>query len=111
MRALMISFLALAAACSQQTNVPAEPATTAEPAAVEAPAAPTNQAEATAQDTCGAAAFASLVGTMASAIDQATLPAGTRVITPDMMVTQDFSAQRLNIMVGTDGKVGSLACY
>jgi len=110
MRALVISILALAAACSQQTNVPAEPATTAEPAAVE-PAAPTNQAEATAQDTCGAAAFASLVGTQASAIDQATLPAGTRVITPDMMVTQDFSAQRLNIMVGTDGKVGSLACY
>lgn len=108
MRALLIGLFALAA-CSQETNVPAEP--TAPPVAEAPVALPQTQAEATAQDTCGAAAFQSLVGTEASAIDQATLPAGTRVITPDMMVTQDFSPTRLNIMVGTDGKVGSLACY
>lgn len=108
MRALVIALFALAA-CAQETTVPAEPTT---PPAAEAPVAmPQNQAEATAQDTCGAAAFQNLVGTAASAIDHATLPPGTRVITPDMMVTQDFSPQRLNIMVGTDGKVGSLACY
>jgi len=72
---------------------------------------PENAGEANAADTCGAARFAGLVGTQADAIDRSTLPPGTRIITPDMMVTQDFSAERLNIMVGTDGRVGSLSCY
>jgi len=94
------------AACGQTTN----PATTETPVA-EAPAAPTNAEEATAQDTCGAAAHQALIGTPASAIDLATLPAGTRVLTPDMMVTQDFRADRLNIITGTDGNVASLSCY
>jgi hypothetical protein len=62
-------------------------------------------------DTCGMAQFAHLVGAPADQIDRATLPAGARVITPDTMVTQDFRAERLNIMVGVDGVVGSLACY
>lgn len=72
---------------------------------------PANAEEATAQDTCGMAAFQHLIGTPASAIDQSTLPPRTRIITPDMMVTQDFSPQRLNIMVGTDGIVGSMRCF
>ncbi len=72
---------------------------------------PQTAAEATRRDSCGASRFRALVGTPAAEIVRASLPAHTRVITPDMMVTQDFSAQRLNIMVGTDGKVGSLACY
>lgn len=72
---------------------------------------PQNAEEATRSDTCGAARFRNLIGTPASEIDQSTLPAQTRIITPDMMVTQDFSAQRLNIMVGTDGRVGSLRCF
>ncbi|MBC7768593.1 MAG: hypothetical protein H7124_07380, partial [Phycisphaerales bacterium] len=67
--------------------------------------------EAAARDTCGALRFASLVGMPAAEIDRTTLPARTRVITPDMMVTQDFSPERLNIFVGTDGKVGSLRCF
>lgn len=76
------------------------------------PASPPQTAEdATAQDTCGAARFASLVGSPAAQIDRATLPARTRIITPDMMVTQDFSPERLNIIVGTDGRVGSLRCF
>lgn len=76
------------------------------------PASPPQTAEdATAQDTCGAARFASLVGSPATQIDRATLPARTRIITPDMMVTQDFSPERLNIIVGTDGRVGSLRCF
>jgi hypothetical protein len=72
---------------------------------------PENAEQATRMDTCGAARFRALLGTQASEIDQSTLPAQTRIITPDMMVTQDFSAQRLNIMVGTDGRVGSLRCF
>ncbi len=72
---------------------------------------PRDADEATERDTCGARRFAQLVGTPAASIDRAALPASTRIITPDMMVTQDFSPQRLNIMVGTNGVVGSLRCF
>ena len=96
------------AACGQTTT----PATTETPVAeTTTPAAPTNAAEATAQHTCGAAAHAALVGTPASAIDLATLPAGTRIVTPETMVTQDFVPTRLNVTTGTDGNVASLNCY
>lgn len=109
MRVMLISAALLALAACGQTGGTTPPTET--PAA-EAPAAqPQTAAEATAADTCGASRFQNLVGTLASDIDHATLPAGTRVITPDMMVTQDFRADRLNIMVGTDGRVGSLSCY
>jgi hypothetical protein len=72
---------------------------------------PGNAEEATALDTCGVARFASLVGRQADQIDRSTLPARTRFITPDAMVTQDFSPERLNVFVGTDGRVGSLRCF
>ena len=73
--------------------------------------APQNAEQATAEDTCGMRRFQPLIGAPAAQIDRAALPPHTRVITPDMMVTMDFSASRLNIMVGTDGKVGSLRCF
>lgn len=91
MRVFLFSLVALAACAS------AEP--------------PQNPDEATAQDTCNMARYRSLVGQDAGTIDRSRLPARTRIITPDMMVTQDFSAERLNIMVGTDGRVGSLRCF
>ncbi|MBL8543179.1 MAG: hypothetical protein JNJ63_05175 [Hyphomonadaceae bacterium] len=74
-------------------------------------AAPQTPDEATAQDSCGAARFRHLMGAPADQIDRAALPPRTRIITPGMMVTQDFSPQRLNIFVGVDGKVGSLRCF
>lgn len=77
----------------------------------EASGAPQNAEEATSQDTCGMRRFEHLIGASAGQIDRAALPPQTRIITPDMMVTMDFSAQRLNIMVGADGKVGSLRCF
>lgn len=73
--------------------------------------APQNPEQATEADTCGMAAYQRFVGGPVSAIDRATLPPGTRVITPDMAVTMDFRAERLNIMVGADGRVGSLRCF
>jgi hypothetical protein len=113
MRSLLISLAAFGAlaACGQHTP----PATTETPA-VETPASPVvaspnNAAEATAQDTCGAAAFQHLVGTPASGVDQATLPAGARIITPTSMVTQDFNATRLNVITDSNGNVSSLSCY
>lgn len=72
---------------------------------------PDTAEEATAADTCGAAAFAHLIGTLASDIDQSTLPPRTRIITPDSMVTQDFAPGRLNIFTGTDGRVSSMRCF
>lgn len=108
MRKLLMTACVLAlAACGQTTT----PATTETPVAETPVAAPTNAAEATAQDTCGAAAHQALIGTPASAIDLTTFPAGTRIITPETMVTQDFVPTRLNITTGTDGNVASLNCY
>ena len=110
MRKLMITACLLALAACGQTTTP--PATTETPVA-ETPvvAAPTNAAEATAQDTCGASAHQALIGTPASAIDLAAYPTGTRIVTPETMVTQDFVPTRLNITTGTDRNVASLNCY
>lgn len=104
---LIAACAAALAACGQTTT----PATTETPVAETTVAAPTNAAEATAQDTCGAAAHQALIGTPASAVDIATLPAGTRIVTPETMVTQDFVPTRLNITTSTDGNVASLNCY
>ncbi|MBK8544211.1 MAG: hypothetical protein IPL62_12085 [Caulobacteraceae bacterium] len=67
--------LATLAACGQTTT----PATTTEtPAEVAATTTgPTNAADATAQDTCGAAAFQSLVGQPATTIRSRAAPSGT----------------------------------
>ncbi|MDX2273873.1 MAG: I78 family peptidase inhibitor [Hyphomonadaceae bacterium] len=106
MRAIIVSLALLGAACTS-------PETTSAPPTTEAPvaAAPDSPEAATAQDTCGASRFQHLIGTDASAIDQSTLPPRTRIITPDSMVTQDFSAERLNIFTSTDGKISSLRCF
>lgn len=107
MRSLLMSLAALGAlaACGPTTPVPETPT-------AEAPvAAPANAAEATAQDTCGAVAFRHLVGTPAAGIDEASLPAGTRIVTPTTMVTQDFNPARLNVVTDANGNVASLSCY
>ncbi len=79
--------------------------------ATPAPPAPQTPDEATAVDSCGAARFIALIGAPADRIDPATLPLRTRILAPDMMVTQDFAPGRLNIIVGSDGRVGSLRCF
>lgn len=106
MRALIIALAALAASACTQPAPPSD----GQP---ESPAAagPQTAEEATAQDTCGASRFTGLIGTPASDIDQSTLPAGARIITPETMVTQDFVPSRLNIITGTDGRVSSLQCF
>lgn len=103
---LFVSAVLFAAACSQSAPEPA-PETPAE--TVEA--IPQNQQEATEQDTCDASRFQHLIGTPLAEVDQSTLPAGARLLTPDSIVTQDFRPDRLNIMSGADGLVSSLACY
>ncbi|HRO04431.1 MAG TPA: I78 family peptidase inhibitor [Terricaulis sp.] len=98
MRALVVALALLAApACTH--------------AVADAPAAPQNAGQASDADTCGMAAYERYIGRPASEIDRASLPARTRIITPEMAVTMDYRAERLNIMVGTDGRVGSLRCF
>jgi len=74
-------------------------------------ATPQNAEQATAADTCHASQFRTLVGTPASSIDRSALPARTRIISPGMMITQDFSPERLNIRVAPDGKVAAVECF
>lgn len=93
---ILVSGLALLGACA--APVPAAPA-------------PQNADEATRLDVCGASRFIHLIGQPAADIDRSALPPRTRIITPEMMITQDFSPERLNIVVGTDGRVGSLRCF
>jgi hypothetical protein len=74
-------------------------------------ATPQNAREATAADVCGASRFHALLGTRADSIDRSLLPPHARIISPGMMVTQDFLPERLNIRVGPDGKVAALECF
>ncbi|MES1201451.1 MAG: I78 family peptidase inhibitor [Pseudomonadota bacterium] len=62
-------------------------------------------------DTCGKAAYAQYIGRPASEIDQTHMPPHARIIRPGMMITQDFSPQRLNIRVAPDGKVTEIGCF
>jgi hypothetical protein len=111
MTRIVLAGLALMAACAEAPQTYRDLDRLSAEYARDASNSPQNAEEATAQDTCGMRRFAHLIGAAADQIDRAALPAQTRIITPDMMVTMDFSAQRLNIMVGTDGKVGSLRCF
>jgi hypothetical protein len=110
MRALLTACAVFAlTACGQTTSE--TPATTEAPVTTETPAAaPATAAEATAQDTCGASQYRAMIGTNIAA---ATFPAdsGIRVIQPNTPVTQDFSAQRLNVIVDANGVITSLECY
>jgi hypothetical protein len=104
-RASMVAVALLAAACTPPAEEPESAPEPVEPAAV----APATREEATAQDACGAAQYASLVGSNIAAV---TLPTGShRVIAPDTMVTMDFSATRLNIITNAEGVITELACY
>jgi len=106
MRMMIISAVAmLALAACGQTAEPPPPAPEPETPVV---VAPTNAEEATAQDTCGASQYASMVGTQIAA---ATFPEGVRTIAPDTVVTQDFRADRLNVLVDANGVITGFQCY
>lgn len=107
-RASVIAIALMAAACSPPaTQEQPQTPTTETPAQVEQQM-PQTAAEATAQDTCGASAYAQLVGQNIAAV---TVPEGTRTIAPDTAVTQDFRPDRLNIIVDAQGVIQRLECY
>jgi hypothetical protein len=62
------------------------------------------------EDTCGMARYANLIGVHENDIDRASLPPGARVICATCLVTQDYSAERLNLHLSADGRVGSMRC-
>lgn len=102
MRSVFLALGLMALAACGQTTATTEPPTP--------PATPQTAAEATAQDTCGAARYSAMVGTNIAA---ATFPAdaGIRVIQPDSIVTEDFRPDRLNVIVDANGVITSLECY
>jgi len=102
-RASFFALALMAAACTPPAETPPE-----EPVA-ETPA-PTNAAEATAQDTCGAAAYRQTIGTNLAAVSFPA-EANIRIIQPNTPVTMDFSAERLNVIVDANGVITSLECY
>ena len=102
MRAVLMACAAFALVACGQTTTPVTteaPVTTAQ-----------TPAEAAAQDACGRSQYSALVGTNIAA---ATFPAGSniRIIRPDTPVTQDFSAERLNVLTDANGVITSLECY
>lgn len=64
-----------------------------------------------APDLCNATAMQGLVGQPASVLRDMMLRAGTRVINPGDAVTMDFRADRMNIEIGTGGRIEKVACY
>jgi hypothetical protein len=63
-----------------------------------------------APDTCQMAAHQSLIGRDGASIDSGALPSGARIICHGCSVTLDYRAERLNVLLGADGKVESLRC-
>ena len=64
---------------------------------------------------CNSTNLGSLIGKPQSAdiVEEAKRLSGAktvRFLTPDMMVTQEFRADRLNLHLGTDGNIGSARC-
>jgi hypothetical protein len=103
-RASVLALAMFAAACAPTSETPKQ-----EPPRAGSPM-PQTAEEATAQDTCGAAQYRALIGTNIAAV---TLPSGPhiRVIQPGAPITQDFSPDRLNIMVDANGVITELQCF
>jgi hypothetical protein len=108
--ALMISlaFAAMIGGCGQgdEASAPEPPLQTAVGEAPPADPAPTPPAD----DSCGAAQYAALVGQPFSG---ATLPpegSAVRYIHPDTQVTMDFRAERLNVDIDANGVITGFRC-
>ena len=92
-RLLLVSVFALSAC---QTGAGRAPASE--------PAAPTSHGA------CEAARFEHLVGTSGSAVDASMFPQGSRVLRPGMVMTMDYRADRLNVVINEAGRVDRVYC-
>ena len=62
-------------------------------------------------DQCKASTLQGLVGQPKAVLQTMLLPAGTRVIGPGDAVTMDFRPDRMNVEIGTDGRIAKIGCY
>jgi Peptidase inhibitor I78 family len=78
--------------------------------APDVPDAPGATVPSAANDTCGASMYKDLIG---KPINGAGIPGPSglvRHITPGSQVTADYSAQRMNIEAGEDGRIQKINC-
>lgn len=61
-------------------------------------------------DPCGESRFSHLVGTSGDAVQASMFPQGTRVLRPGMVMTMDYRADRLNVVINPAGKVDRVYC-
>lgn len=59
---------------------------------------------------CAAQQFQLLVGQLRNEVDTSTLPVPYRVYGRDDAVTMDYRPDRLNVVVGADGRVERVTC-
>ncbi len=62
------------------------------------------------EDACGAAGMQSFIGQDRSVLAAMTFPAGTRIIEAGSPVTMDFNPRRLNIVIGSTGRIERVSC-
>ncbi len=61
-------------------------------------------------DTCGATAYAGLIGQDATALERVLIMRPVRVIRPGMAVTMDFSPSRINFEISQEEKISRIYC-
>lgn len=59
---------------------------------------------------CPAARFQMLVGQLRGEIDASTLPVPYRIYGRDEAVTTDYRPERMNVVIGENGRVERVAC-
>lgn len=60
--------------------------------------------------TCNASPYQALVGQNRSVLGGMTVPAGTRIIEPNTMVTMDMNPNRLNIEIDSRNRISGARC-
>ncbi len=63
------------------------------------------------EDTCGAAAYANLIGQDATALETVLIMRPVRVIRPGTAITMDFRQDRLNFQIDGTNTIASIGCY
>lgn len=94
MRAVLLLFLLSVSACAEPGPIPAPDPVTPPDAA----------------DTCGASAFAALIGQDAAMFPSGTWKGPARLIRPGQPVTMDYNPERLNVLLDSADRIVGLSC-
>ncbi|MGE0739698.1 MAG: I78 family peptidase inhibitor [Hyphomonadaceae bacterium] len=62
-------------------------------------------------DACGASRYAHLLGREFVTLHQASLPAQTRIVNAHMVSTLEYRPERLNLILGGEGRVIVIGCF